>query len=730
MKLKTIIISTFILVSSLPVFSQQEIQVIPKPRHLEVLNSKFTLNNDTKIIVGKELKSQGELLQEYLTSATLYDMPIESGSKASKNSIFISLDNTITGDEGYTLNVTKNNITITGKTQDGIFYGVQTLLQLLPVQIYSEIPQKNITWSVPAVSIKDEPQFKWRGMMLDVSRYFMTKDYVLEYIDMMAMYKMNMLHLHLVDDAGWRLEIKKYPKLTSIGSFRGEGEKRTGGYYTQEDIKEMVEYGELRGVTIVPELEFPAHVLSGIVAYPWLSCREEQLKMPEQHYISKDLICIGKESSIEFLEDVIAETCELFPSKYIHVGGDEAVYDYWNDCPKCTKVKEDNNLSKSSELQGYLTNLVAKMSAKHNRTIVGWEELLHRGEITEPVVSMIWTNMKHTQGALDLGHKVVLAPADYVYFDFPESNFPSEIKAAGWKGPISVEKCYNFDISSFENNENVLGVHGCLWTDQFIHGTILQEFDVLNENRSENYVNYLTLPRLLALSENTWTKSSDKNYENFENRLSKHYKRLDYAGFNYRVPTPKVISTNKVGNEFIVELESAVDGAEIRYTTDGSKATPYDKLYTGKVGVTQLSDLRAVTVITKTNHSIPLFFFEDYSMYKHLGTFAKRTSHETLSTGQNIIDVDFTGKISGNGDYEVTIVPLTNNVNIEATNFTVFKRQEKSVDTNINKSVTSEPVTHKISISEWQAGTPYTAKIKVDAKSSNKGNFAIFIKKL
>ena len=565
--------------------------------------------------------------------------------------------------------------------------------------------------------------------MLDVSRYFMTKEYVLQYIDMMAMYKLNSLHLHLVDDSGWRLESKKYPKLTSVGSFRGEGENRTGGYYTQEDIKEMVDYATLRGVSIIPELEFPAHVLSGVVAYPWLSCRGEQLKVPEKHYISKDLMCIGKESTIKFLEDIINETCELFPSKYIHVGGDEAVYTYWEDCPNCKKVKEDNGLNKSSELQGYLTNLVAKMAAKHGRTIMGWEEILQRGEITEPVVSMIWRGMKHTQGALDLGHKVVLAPATHVYFDFAESRLPGEIKAAGWMPPISVEKCYNFDLSKYEDNKNVLGVHGCLWTDQFIHGTILQEMDVLDENRSENYVTYLTMPRLLALSESSWTPHKDKSYADFKKRLSTHYKRLDYAGFNYRVPTPDIVSTEKVEDGYIVELASPIDGAAIHYTVDGAKTTPYDPIYTDKVKVAQLADLRAITVISKTKHSVPLYFFDDYSKYKAYGKFAKKVSYTELKSGDSTIEVDFTGKISGDGDYEITLVPLTDKLSVQVGDVTIYKRDVKSASVDFMACLTSSPLTKSVTISEWQAGTPYGAEFCINASTENRGNFAIFIKK-
>ena len=719
-----------LLMSTTNIFAKENIQVIPKPRVMEVTSSEFTVTHKTKIIYNEGLKEQGALLQDLLTNATLYELPISKGYKASKNSVFISLDDSITDNEGYVLDVTENGVSISGKTSSGIFYGIQTLLQLMPVQVYSKTPCRDIEWTIPTIHIEDEPLFAWRGMMLDVSRYFMTKEYVLQYIDMMAMYKLNSLHLHLVDDSGWRLESKKYPKLTSIGSFRGEGENRSGGYYTHEDIKEMVAYGALRGVTIIPELEFPAHVLLGVVAYPWLSCRGEQLKVPDYHYISKDILCVGKATTIQFLEDIIAETCEIFPSKYIHVGGDEAVYEYWDDCPHCKKVKEDNGLKKSAELQSYLTNIVADMAAKHKRTIVGWEEILQRGKINEPTVSMIWKGMGGTQEALDLGHKVVLTPATHLYFDFPESNLPGEIKAAGWMPPISVEKCYNFNLSKYEQNKNVLGVHGCLWTDQFIHGKSLQEIDLLNENRSENYVTYLTMPRLLALSELGWIPHKDKNFEEFEDRLATHYKRMDYAGFNYRVPTPEIVSTTKVDGGYMIELKSPIEYATMHYTVDGSKPTPYDPIYTDKVKVAQLADFRAITTITKTNHSVPTFFFDDYKKYKSFGQFAKKISYKELKEGDNIIEINLTGKISDDANYEITLIPLTDKLSVTIGDIDIFKRNDKSGSASYDTTLSSSPITKSVSISEWQAGTPYSAKIEAKVSAENRGNFAVFVKKI
>ncbi len=702
------------------------INIIPKPLKCELKERKgFTINSKTKVIYHPELASQASLFVDYIYAPTALKLNKTQGHKPEKNSILFALDNSIDNEEGYNLTVSDKQIIIKSKSAAGAFYAMQSLMQLLPPEIESK-QLKEIDLTVPVIFIEDAPTFKWRGAMLDVSRYFFSKEFVLKYIDMMSLYKLNTLHFHLIDDAGWRLEIKKYPLLTEVGGFRGEGENRTGGFYTQEDIKEMVAYAEARGIVIVPEIAFPAHVLSGVVAYPWLSCREEQLKVLTQHYISKDLICPGKQTTIDFLKDVLEETCELFPSKYIHIGGDEAVYQYWNNCPHCQKLLKEQGLEKSSQLQGYLTNLVADMAAKHNRTIVGWDEILERGKVTKPVVSMIWRNMNNLDHVYNQGHKAVLCPTSHLYFDTPESRLPSEIKAATWLAPISLEKCYSFATEKFEGDSVIIGLQAALWGDQFIFGTLLQELDLLDENRSENYVEYLMLPRLMAMSEIGWTPSQMRNYEEFFPRVLNHFKRLDNAGFTYRVPSPDVKHT-KVDEGYMIELSTPLDNATIHYTTNGERATPYDKLYTAPFQVNQLSDVRAVTALTKTHHSVPTFFTENYDAYKQYGTFAKRVRYNEV-TDQNTVDL--TGKINADGEYQITIVALTDGVDVAIGEIEIMKNNDKTSGTAINSIIADKPVSGKFIISEWQAGTPYSAVMKLNAGQNNRGNIAVFIKKL
>ncbi len=707
-----------------------EPNIIPEPSKVEVHEGvSFTINSKTTINHSEGLAELAALVQSYIYSPTAMELPLSSSDKIAKESINLLLDPAITNSEGYTLDVTDKAVTIKAQTPAGAFYGVQTLLQLLPPQIESDKLQK-FSLTVPGVSIQDEPLYAWRGVMFDVGRYFFSKDFMLRFIDMMAMYKMNILHFHLIDDSGWRIEIKKYPRLTEVGAFNGEGENRSGGFYTQEDLKEMVAYGQLRGVEIVPEVAFPAHMLSAVVSYPWLSCRNEQLKMPEQHYISKDLLCVGQERSIEFLRDVIAEVVAIFPSKYLHIGGDEAVYTYWEECPHCQKVMKEQGLSKASELQGHLTNIVVDIAAEHGRTVVGWDEILERGKIEEEVVSMIWRNMSHVKNVIELDQKAVLTPVQFTYLDMPENRLPGQIKAAGWSNPVSVEKCYEFDTKEFEGNKNIVGVQASMWTDQFIHGTILQELRLLDENRSERYVEYLMLPRLLAMAEVAWTPSSQRDFKDFYARMIGQLPRLDYAGYTYALPVPD-LKSKKVDGGYQITLSTPVQGAKIHYTTNGMAPTAYDPVYTKPVTVAQLSDLRAIAAIGKTHVGVATYYQEDYSAYNSYGTFAKKISHTALVKGaQNEVAVDFTGKISGNGSYEVTFIPITDGVSVELETLEMFKRGDSFATEAIGKTLATEPVVVKIDVSDWQAGTPYTGKVTLKVNANHQGNVAVFIRKL
>ena len=295
--------------------------VVPRPVATRTLGAEiFTLTAKASIGCDSRVEAQARYLQETLLPSTGFDLKVNVGRKGT---IQLSIDTlAVAQEEGYRLKITRKGVEIVGHDAAGVFYGIQTLLQYFPANVYKQSLQKNVAWTAPAVEVEDAPNRPWRGMMLDAARYYYDKSFVLKFIDMMAMYKLNKLQFHFIDDCGWRLEIKKYPRLTEVGAWAGTNEKRIGGYYTQDDIREIVAYAAVRGVEIIPEIEFPAHVLSAVVAYPWLSCTGLQHEVPSQHFISRDLLCVGKETTLQFLRDVLDETVSLFPSKYINIGGD------------------------------------------------------------------------------------------------------------------------------------------------------------------------------------------------------------------------------------------------------------------------------------------------------------------------------------------------------------------------------------------------------------------------
>lgn len=716
---------------TLSTLSAENISIIPQPIRLEQTTGSFKLTPQTIISYQSGLKEQAEYLQQILSRSTGWDFQLVEGSK--KKGIVLTLQpENIKRQEGYQLDVTSKHINICGNDKGGVFYGIQTLLQLFPSEVYSVTRQKQVDWEVPAVSVFDAPERPWRGMMLDVARYFYDKEFVKKYIDMMAMYKLNKLQFHLIDDSGWRLEIKKYPRLTEVGAWAGPDTKRMGGYYTQEDIKELIAYGQLRNVEIIPEIEFPAHMLSAVVAYPWLSCTEEQHEVPDQHFISRDLLCVGKESSYQFLKDVLEETVNLFPSPYINIGGDEAVYSRWEECPKCQAVMKREGLKKASDLQGYLTNVVSDMMKEKNRTVVGWEEIIQRGKVNNPVVALVWHNLNDTLQVASAGHKAILTPATHMYLDFPESSTPGEIKAAGWMPPISLEKCYSMEVNDYSPSSTVIGVQGCFWSDQFIHGTVLQELPQLDENRSENYAEYMTFPRLLAVSEVAWGKMKDRNYQDFSNRLYQHFAKLDFKGCHYRVPEPEIVSMQETTDgKLTFTLASKVKDAKILYTTNGHYPNVHSPQYTEPVTVDNKSDFHAITVVNDRHYSLPIYFAPDYSAYQQYGTFVHEWQPLQIQTKKATMRFECTGKISGNGTYEVSFVRTKGTNHMKVGNLKVWKRDEKMADVakDCTLSPSSATATYQFTIDAFEAGTPFFIEVEAYGEGGNDVSGLVFIKK-
>lgn len=607
MRMKTFLLSLVLFVTGLAAFASPDrsFDIIPKPLSVVPLKDNgFRLSAKSTISYDLSVRAQAEYLGDVLARSTGWDLVLKAGRKGS---IRLTVDSVaVPQAEGYRLTVRSKGIEVCGHDAAGVFYGVQSLLQLFPDRVYSRERQRGVDWTVAPVEITDAPNHPWRGMMLDVARYFYHKDFVKKYIDMMAMYKLNKLQLHLIDDSGWRLEIKKYPRLTEVGAWAGPEGKRMGGFYTQDDIRELIDYAAVRGIEIIPEIEFPAHIQSAVVAYPWLCCTGEQYEMPTRNYISRELLCVGKESSWQFLCDVMEETMSLFPSRYLNIGGDEAVYTRWEACPHCRALMQREGLTEASQLQGWLTNRVAKWLAERGHTAIGWEEVFMRGRVDTPLVGLIWHDVNDTIKAREHGHQSILTPCTHMYFDFPEKAAPGEPQYATWMPPIPLEKTYGMPIEDYSSSSANIGVQGCMWTDQFLNGEHLREIEALDEDRSERYSEYFTFPRLLALSEVGWSPKAARNYADFKVRLATHYARLDRKDCRYRIPEPEVESIEPAQNGRTITLKANVPGAEIRYTTDGSAPTVRSPRYTGPVNVQKASDFRAINVLGTHRSSLPL----------------------------------------------------------------------------------------------------------------------------
>lgn len=585
-------------------------QLIPKPAKILTPRDTrpLTIDEKTRIHTDESLTTCAEWLRDRVLKMSGKRLIVDNKIKG--RGIRLLIDTVaVRQSEGYHLEVNADAATITARTPAGAFYGIQTLLQLCPPEVYgSDVTIAPWPIRIAPTSIEDAPSHPYRGMMLDVARYFYDTDFVKSFIDMMAMYKLNYLQLHLIDDSGWRLEIKKYPRLTSVGAWAGQSANRLGGFYTQEEMRDLIEYAAQRGITIIPEIEFPAHILSAIVAYPELGCTGKQHELPIQHFISPDLLCVGKAHSIEFLQDVMSEMIDLFPSPYINIGGDEAVYDRWMKCPDCQALMQREHIDDPAQLQSWLADTVTHWLADRGKTAIGWEEIFTKGDrLSHPAIGVIWHNVADTVYAVKGGHKTILAPASQTYFDFPEKEAPGEVKSATWLPPVSLKDTYTLMAPDYSPEGVTIGVQGCFWSDQFIHGTVLQEIVPINENRSERYAQYLTFPRMLALAEVAWTKQGQRDFSDFCNRLSTHYLRLDAAGCGYRVPEPEVCEESPTGtNGKHIKLHCPVEGAHIRYTTDGTLPNIHSKRYEGEISLNEGDTLQAITVVNCHQISLPV----------------------------------------------------------------------------------------------------------------------------
>ncbi|MQP53352.1 family 20 glycosylhydrolase [Flavobacterium sp. LMO9] len=613
--------------------AQQNLNIIPKPNSVEIKKGHFVLNKET-VIVADENSFEAKYLQNEINNRTGLEIKISSKYR-SKNSIQFGAkipDTTNFDREQYYIEVWSNKIHISAFSHQGIFYGIQTLVQMIPYEKSSEIKLKE-------VSISDQPKFQWRGMHLDVSRHFFPKDFIKKYIDYLAMYKMNAFHWHLTDDQGWRVEIKKYPKLTEVGAWRNGSmighytdqtfdDIRYGGFYTQEEIKEIVAYAKERHITIVPEIEMPGHALAALASYPEFSCTGGPFEVGKTWGVLEDVFC-AKDETFTFLENILTEVIELFPSEFIHIGGDECPKVRWKSCSHCQKRIKEEHLKDEHELQSYFIQRIEKFVNSKGRKIIGWDEILEGGLAPNAAV-MSWRGTEGGIAAAKQKHFVVMSPGSHCYFDHYQGEPKNEPIAIG--GYTNVEKVYSFDPIpkklSADESKYILGAQANLWTEYIT---------------TPDHAEYMLMPRMAALSEVLWGTSNPTNYKEFEKRLISHFEIYDKKGINYSKAIFEVtskVNRNGNGEGVLFELKSANSFNGIRYTTDGSEPNVNSIQYLKPIEITKGQTIKAALFENEKQKSTILEqkFFWSKAVGKNISLINQ--PHENYNNGGALTLVD------------------------------------------------------------------------------------------
>ncbi len=590
----------------------EKIAIIPEPVSMEINSQKSDFLFSTPMTIYYDqnstvLAEAATYLQKTLSNKFEGDITLTT-DKEVKAQIQLELDSNLP-DEGYELSIEEDDIEIEIKDYSGAVYALETIFQLMPEEIYAQGKKPaGTTYALPDVEIKDDPRFKWRGMHLDCSRHFFTADSVKRYLDYLVMNKLNRFHWHLTDDQGWRMESKKYPLLTEISAWRVDrsdvawdnrtpidrtkGEETTyGGFYSQEQIKDIVKYAKERGITIIPEIEIPGHTSEVFAAYPELSCIGKPQEVTPGGYYGENMatcFCAGNEDVFTFLENILDETMELFPTAdYIHIGGDEVDKRFWRACPKCQARMKEEGLKDADELQSYFIKRIEKYLNSKGMPIIGWDEILEGGLAPNATV-MSWRGIQGGIDAARAGHDVVMTPNTHMYFDYYQNTPEVEPKAMGWM--VTTKQVYSFEptiegVLTEAESKHILGVQANLWSEFLPHFTDVER---------------MTLPRMMAVSEIGWSPKEKKDWSSFSQRLSVNAKRLAAMGANYHKGCTALdfkTSYDETTKAFTIEIISEIYDAEIRYTTDGSEPTISSPLYTEPISINKTTDIKAILTL-------------------------------------------------------------------------------------------------------------------------------------
>ncbi|RJP63865.1 MAG: beta-N-acetylhexosaminidase [Ignavibacteriales bacterium] len=611
MKSKSFLLGTIIILFTLQLKINSQVTLIPKPREANITSGSFSFTS------GFAIKSTGVSRQliDYTSHQLLreFDLLPETVVRPNFPVLELKIDNTFLNDkpEAYSLKVTPKEITILSSNERGVFYGVQTLLQILV-----KAGKVNNEVKIYSGEITDYPQYSWRGLNLDCSRHFMSKEFIKRYIEILAFYKFNTFHWHLTDDQGWRIEIKKYPKLTEIGAWRKEADGSIyGGYYTQQDIKEIVAYAKERFINIVPEIEMPGHSLASLASYPENSCTGGPFEVGIVWGVMKDIYCAGRDSTFYFLQDILDEVTALFPGKYVHIGGDEAPKDRWKECSKCQARIKSEGLKDEHELQSYFIKRIAKYLRSKGKEMIGWDEIL-QGGLAEGAIVQSWQSFMGAYVAAKQGHYTICSPASYTYLNSDPDNLDLRI-------------AYSFNPVPDELNEEekkfVLGSEVNLWT----------------EEAPEETVDSKLFPRILAFAEVFWSNPEGRNYEEFYKRVQASYKDLDAMRIKYgretKVFTPKT-SFDSDKNEFVVELNKGQAGTDIYYSMDGSDPDINSILYNEPIRINKSVTLNLAAFRNK--HDLGKKFSLSFDLHKALNaeiTIKNKYDERYRASGDNAL---------------------------------------------------------------------------------------------